>query len=878
MMDDMKDKTKEELLLEVADLQMRLQEATETLSAIRKGEVDALVVSAPEGERVYTLRGASQVYRVFVESMSEGALSLSEDGAIFYCNRRFSDTLGLPLETLMGAALGRFVAPSDQRMYERIFEQGKTTGARGELSLLASEGIPLPVQLSVNPLKMKGDGVAACAIVTDLREHRRWEEILASEKLSRSILEQATEAVVVCDSTGIVIRASRAACELCGENPLLRPFHEVFGLQYSSGAGAFSVSAPLQGESITGAELAYERGGTKSHLLVNVGPLVDENQKIIGCVVTLTNITDLKESQRLLLAQRAEVENARLEVENRKLRLEAVMKALPVGVAITDISGGVSEANKAYEEIWRGGRPETHSVTDYEHYKAWWSETGKPLKPAEWASAVAVQKNQAVEGQLLEIKRFDGTRAFVINSAAPVRDASGKNIGSVVAIQDISELRKAREALLTSEARYMLLSETADRLLKSADPQKVINRLCRRVMEHLDCQVFFNFLADEKSGKLRLNAFAGIPEEEAEKIEWLEYGAAVCGCVAREEKPIVVEYIFETPDVRTELVKSYGVQAYACHPLIAQGRLAGTLSFGTKTRSRFSSEDLALMKTVTNQVAVGMERMRLLEQLRNSRDELETRVRERTAELERKNQELQDFAFIASHDLQEPLRKIQAFGDILGKKSASLGADSQDYILRMQKAAARMQRLLESLLAYSRVTTKVEPFVETDLKRSVQGALSNLEVVIKEKGALVKTDDLPTIEADRSQMIQLFQNLIANALKFQRENEIPRISIYWRKTRKKQTCDICVEDNGIGFDEKFLGKIFVPFQRLHGRTSRYQGVGMGLAICKKIVERHGGQITAESEPGKGSRFVVTLPAKKRKKVSSKQDRQSRSNR
>jgi signal transduction histidine kinase len=203
---------------------------------------------------------------------------------------------------------------------------------------------------------------------------------------------------------------------------------------------------------------------------------------------------------------------------------------------------------------------------------------------------------------------------------------------------------------------------------------------------------------------------------------------------------------------------------------------------------------------------------------------------------------------------------------MLGKKSALLGAESQDYVLRMQKAAARMHRLLESLLDYSRVTTKVEPFLETDLRRSVQGALSNLEVVIEEKGALVKTDDLPTIEADRSQMIQLFQNLIANALKFQKENQIPQVSIYRRKTRKKHAHEICVEDNGIGFDEEFLDKIFVPFQRLHGRTSPYPGVGIGLAICKKIVERHGGAITAESEPGKGSAFIVTLPAKSKKKV------------
>jgi signal transduction histidine kinase len=491
-------------------------------------------------------------------------------------------------------------------------------------------------------------------------------------------------------------------------------------------------------------------------------------------------------------------------------------------------------------------------------------KTGQVVAPEEWASAVAVQKGEAVKGQLFEVQRFDGTRAFVINSAAPVRDASGYVVGSAVVIQDITELQKAEQALRDSEARYKLLSETASRLLGTPDPQGVVNDLCRQVMEHLQCDVFFNFLADERAGKLHLNAFAGIPEEEAKKIEWLDYGVAVCGCVARDGKRIVAEDIANTPDIRTDLVKSYGVQAYACHPLLAQGRLIGTLSFGTKTRSCFTEEDLALMKTVTDEVAVAMERVGLMEQLRISKNELEMRVLERTAELERRNQELQDFAFIASHDLQEPLRKVQTFGDMLVLKSDPLlGPEGRDYIQRMQRAAARMQKLLESLLSYSRVTTKAEPFAQTNLRKSVQGALSNLEIVIKEKGALVKVAPLPTVEADRSQMIQLFQNLIANALKFERENQTPRVSIYSRKHSNTGAHQICIEDNGIGFDEKYLDKIFMPFQRLHGRSG-YEGVGMGLAICKKIVERHDGEITARSEPGKGATFIVTLPARRKK--------------
>jgi light-regulated signal transduction histidine kinase (bacteriophytochrome) len=228
------------------------------------------------------------------------------------------------------------------------------------------------------------------------------------------------------------------------------------------------------------------------------------------------------------------------------------------------------------------------------------------------------------------------------------------------------------------------------------------------------------------------------------------------------------------------------------------------------------------------------------------------------------DKELQDFAFIASHDLQEPLRKVRSFGDMLvAKCGGSLDETSRDYIARMKRATERMQNLLDSLLLYSRVTTKTAPKKNTDLGKSVEAALSNLEMTVKEKNVCVEVGDLPTVQADGVQMIQLFQNLIGNALKYHRDGEAPQVRIYSGKTGdEKGACQILVEDNGIGFEEKYLERIFLPFQRLHGRRSGYKGVGMGLAICKKIVDRHGGEITARSRLGKGSTFIVTLPAGK----------------
>jgi signal transduction histidine kinase len=233
--------------------------------------------------------------------------------------------------------------------------------------------------------------------------------------------------------------------------------------------------------------------------------------------------------------------------------------------------------------------------------------------------------------------------------------------------------------------------------------------------------------------------------------------------------------------------------------------------------------------------------------------------------LEQSNRELQDFAFVASHDLQEPLRKIQAFGDRLRTRFAEpLGADGKDYVERMHSAASRMAVLIQDLLDYSRVTTQGRPFVPVDLNEIVQGVLADLETRIESSDGRVEVDPLPTIEGDPVQMRQLFQNLIANALKFRKPDAAPVVTVSAATLESngngKAMAEIMVADNGIGFEERFVDRIFNVFQRLHGRNE-YEGTGIGLAVCRKIVERHGGTITAKSAPGEGSTFIFTLPVR-----------------
>jgi len=245
------------------------------------------------------------------------------------------------------------------------------------------------------------------------------------------------------------------------------------------------------------------------------------------------------------------------------------------------------------------------------------------------------------------------------------------------------------------------------------------------------------------------------------------------------------------------------------------------------------------------------------------------------AKLERSNRELEDFAFVASHDLQEPLRKVQAFGDRLKAACGDeLSEKGRNYLERMQSASNRMQILIKDLLTFSRVASKAQPFVPVDLKNTALEVISDMEISIERLGGKVDIGELGTIEADPLQIRQLIQNLIGNGIKFHKENDPPVVKIYG-ETVERQAADqdqalynLIVEDNGIGFDEKYSDRIFTVFQRLHGR-SEYEGTGLGLAVCRKIVERHGGTIIAKSQPGQGAKFIATMPIMQEKEETKK---------
>jgi light-regulated signal transduction histidine kinase (bacteriophytochrome) len=240
------------------------------------------------------------------------------------------------------------------------------------------------------------------------------------------------------------------------------------------------------------------------------------------------------------------------------------------------------------------------------------------------------------------------------------------------------------------------------------------------------------------------------------------------------------------------------------------------------------------------------------------RKRAEEKLKQTLEELERSNKDLEQFAYAASHDLQEPLRTVSNFSQLLAKRyKGELDAKADQFIAFIVDGATRMQEMIDNLLAYSRVSTRAKPFEPTDCETVFDQALTNVKMAIEESGALVTHDPLPTVMADASQLVQLFQNLLSNAIKFRKEK--PRITV--SAVQRGNEWLFSVEDNGIGIAPEFMEHIFKVFQREH-TSAEYPGTGVGLAICKKIVERHGGRIWVESQAGKGSTFYFTIPVRK----------------
>ena len=389
---------------------------------------------------------------------------------------------------------------------------------------------------------------------------------------------------------------------------------------------------------------------------------------------------------------------------------------------------------------------------------------------------------------------------------------------------------------------------------RSTDPSFIFSMARRYLNQLLNLKSLAFFLIHEKDSSFYLASGESDEENGRFQVELdhqVENGTFAWAL--KQNRPLLVE---------SELFKD----KLFLHVLGTRSRIKGMV-MGCLSRkiSKIPPEMGHLISIILHNTANALENGGLYKLLSEQNKNLEEIVKARTLELENKAfelkrniQELKDFTFIASHDLQEPLRKVICFGERLRVNYEDLLDDrAKDYIAVMEKASVRMQKLIDGLLQLSRVTTKGTQFEPTNLEKIAREVLTDLESKISKSHAQVVVGDLPTLVADEIQMRQLFTYLTSNAVKFHKKGAAPEISIashdlgngYW---------EIMVNDNGIGIDEKHSDRIFKPFERLHGRNE-HEGIGMGLALCQKIVTRHGGTISVKSKPGQGATFIITLP-------------------
>ncbi|MHB0955314.1 MAG: response regulator [Pirellulaceae bacterium] len=402
------------------------------------------------------------------------------------------------------------------------------------------------------------------------------------------------------------------------------------------------------------------------------------------------------------------------------------------------------------------------------------------------------------------------------------------------------------------EERRRILADVTAQLLASEQPQRIVEAICRRVMDHLGCHLFLTFLLDEPTGRLLLDSSAGIPAEIAQDMESLNHRLAMCDHAAREGGRVLVEHIQTTSAAQADLLRSFGIQAYACHPLVNQGQIVGTLAFGTRDKTTFSEDELGLMKMVADHVAIALQRIRL-------RDALECHARAAEAANEAKSQFLANM----SHELRTPMNAILGMIDVA--LTRPVDPTVQDCLQTAQGSADLLLTLLNDLLDCAKVESgKLElesaPF---NLRSMLDPITRILAVRASEKGLSFvcrMPDNAPQVlVGDRMRLQQILLNVAGNAIKFTKQGKV-EIELSIRTEEGEAWLEFAVRDTGIGIAPAALPRLFQPFAQTDASMARrFGGSGLGLSISKSLVEMMGGRIWVESEVDRGSTFYFSVP-------------------
>lgn len=490
---------------ELQDLKMRLEEAEELRRAISEGDLDALIIPGPQEKLIFTLDSADRAYRVLVEAMNEGTATLASDGTILYCNRQFAELTKMSSGAVVGTSIYGFIAPEDAITFKALLKQKNSVG---ELKFRAQGGTSVPVYLSISSLQSEGSPSAWCLVVTDLTEQKKNEEIVAAERLARSIIEQAAEAIVVCDTTGRITYFSNTVSKVCKCDPAFKRFEDIIDIRLSegedAGKGILPVSSALKGATILGLEATLEhkscqKFNQKLHLLLNSGPLRNSNGRIIGCVVTLTDITerkraeeDLRKSEEISRQRLEEIENLYRNAPIGLCELDHELRYVRLNERLAEING-VSVADHIGKRV-RDVLPQ--SIADKaESQMLRVLETGKPLLDIEIVGETLAK--QGIERSWME-------------QWLPITDTQGFVTGLNIVVEETTERKKMERELQESEEKYRNIVETANEGIWILDPEARITYVNQRMAEML------GYNHEEIIGRSAWD-FTGDEEKEAAK-------------------------------------------------------------------------------------------------------------------------------------------------------------------------------------------------------------------------------------------------------------------------------------------------------------------------------------------------------------------------
>lgn len=629
-------------------------------------------------------------------------------------------------------------------------------------------------------------------------------------------------------------------------------------------------------------------------------PLSDDTGAVNGILVTCTETTKAVESveklqdvnitlQQLVaqnLVLRREEQIAHQQVLASQQQLLALFEESPVAIATLSKDGLTFRmANSFYCQLV--GRM-AGDILDKPLLKALPELAGQGfdlLLEEVLRTGVAYTASEAAVN-LIRQNRME--TIYVDLTYQPRLDPDGSISGIFVVAVDVTRQVRSRRVVESGETRKTFMLALSDRLRVLNDPDRIQYEAACLLGEYLQADRV-GYAEDQGNGRdivVTKNYVNNVSSLEGSYV-YADYGETLLAdflagnTVVRPDIPADPSL---TPDEK-EAHRLLELGATINKPLLREGNLAAVMFIHFTKPHRWSAEELALLEETAERTWSAVERARVDMAIRQREEqyrllvrELDERVQQRTDELlqlnqdlKRSNENLQQFAYIASHDLQEPLRKIQSFGDILKEQYQTSLGDGIMYLDRMQQSAGRMSTLIKDLLNYSRISTGQELRELVSLPVILDTVLSDLELVIRDTGAVVRIDPLPAIRGDASQLRQLFQNLLTNALKFRVTDVAPVIYVRTEVISAEVIREpifptrpatfyyrIEVIDNGIGFDDRHVNRIFQLFQRLHGRNE-YSGTGIGLAICEKVVANHGGAITASSQPGHGAVFRIYLP-------------------